>query len=295
MFTLIEADMAEITLLRNPWESALSELLSTPETFLLLASPFITRSVAQWIGDQLVKNEAVQRLQILCLTNVRLESVLAGSLELEGLADLGRAFSNFVPIHLPALHAKVFVADYKLAIITSGNLTHGGIKRNHEYGVALRTPKIVRQVRADFENYAQLGAALSVSDITDLSLEFAELKAEYRAGQRKTLRVAGAEFKKKLNLAEEKILRFRARGKSNQSIFCDTIEYLLSNGPLRTVDLHPLVQQIHPDLCNDSEDRTIDGVRFGKRWKHLVRSAQQALKASGRVSYDGLRWHLIRH
>ena len=226
MFTLIEADMAEITLLRNPWESALSELLSTPETFLLLASPF-------------------------------------------------------VPIHLPALHAKVFVADYKLAIITSGNLTHGGIKRNHEYGVALRTSKIVRQVRADFENYAHLGAALSVSDITDLSLEFAELKAEYRAGQRKTLRVAGAEFKKKLNLAEEKILRFRARGKSNQSIFCDTIEYLLSNGPLRTVDLHPLVQQIHPDLCNDSEDRIIDGVRFGK--------------ANDRVSYDGLRWHLIRH
>ena len=61
--------------------------------------------------------------------------------------------------------------------------------------------------------------------------------------------------------------------------------------PLRTVDIHPLVQQIHPDLCNDSEDRIIDGVRFGKRWKHLVRSAQQALKANDRVSYDGLRWH----
>lgn len=295
MVTPLNVEGSSVTLLRNPWESALSELISTPENFLLFASPFITRSVAQWIGDQLAKNEAVQRLQILCLTNVRLDSILSGSLELEGLTDLGRSFSNFVPIHIPALHAKVFIADYKFAIITSGNLTHGGIKGNREYGVALRSPKIVRQVRTDFESYAQLGAALSVSNITDLSLEFADLKAEYRAGQRKTLRAAGAEFKNKLRTAEERILSFRARGKSNQSIFCDTIEYVLSNGPLKTVDIHPLVQQIHPDLCNDSEDRIIDGVRFGKRWKHLVRSAQYALKVRGRVSYDGERWHLSHH
>ena len=93
-------------------------------------------------------------------------------------------------------------------------------------------------------------------------------------------------------MAEEKILGFRAKGKSNQSIFCETIEYVLSNGPLRTAELQPLIKQIHPDLCNDSVDRVIDGVKFGRRWKHLVRSAQHALKVRGRISYDGERWRL---
>jgi hypothetical protein len=110
---------------------------------LLLASPFITGSVANWIGEQLSNNKSAQKLQIFCLTNVRMESVLAGSLDLEGLADLGSAFSNLAIVHLPALHAKVFIADYKLAIVTSGNLTHGGIRGNHEYGVALRGAQLV--------------------------------------------------------------------------------------------------------------------------------------------------------
>ena len=285
-------ERAEVELLRNPWESFLSEIISTPTRFLLLASPFITRPVAHWIGDQLAKNGAVKNLEILCLTNVKLESVLAGFLDLEGLADLGREFSNLTTVHLPALHAKVFVADSEFAIITSGNLTHGGIRGNHEYGVALRNPEVVREVRADFEGYAKLGASLCVGDIASLSLDLAELRAEYRMGQRRVLQEAGSRFKAKLRNAEDRILQYRARGKSNQSIFCDTIEYLLSKGPLKTVELHPLVQQIHPDLCNDSVDRVIDGVNFGKKWKHLVRGAQQALKREGRVSYDGVRWQI---
>jgi hypothetical protein len=150
----------------------------------------------------------------------------------------------------------------------------------------------VREVRSDFEGYARLGAPLSVADITELSLETTELRTEYRESQRKTLREAGARFRSKVQMAEEKILGFRAKGKSNQSIFCETIEYVLSNGPLRTAELQPLIKQIHPDLCNDSVDRVIDGVKFGRRWKHLVRSAQHALKVRGRISYDGERWRL---
>src|SRR5271157_5775979 len=163
MVSEVDSAISPVELLRSPWRSHLSDLLSIPQEFLLLACPFITQPVAQWIGEHLAKNTAVQQMRILCLTNLRVESVLSGSLELEGLTKLGRAFPNFAPIHLPGLHAKVFIADYKRAIITSGNLTHGGLKGNCEYGVAIRIPELVRQIREDFEGYARLGATLSES------------------------------------------------------------------------------------------------------------------------------------
>jgi len=288
-FTANEAQGVEI--LRSPWEAAFSKLVSAPEQFLLLASPFVTRPVTRWVGDHLAKSTAAQDLQIICLTNLRVESVLNGSLELEGLAELGRAFRNFSVIHLPALHAKVFIADYKLAIITSGNLTHGGLSGNYEYGVALRIPELVREVRFDFESYARLGAPLTVEEIHVFAPETAELAKEFRANERRAVKAASAAFKGKLHEAEERILRLRA-GKSNQAIFRETIEYLLSKGPMKTSDLHPFIQRLHPDLCDDSVDRVIDGVHFGKRWKHLVRSAQHALKSSGRITNDGETWRL---
>ena len=96
----------------------------------------------------------------------------------------------------------------------------------------------------------------------------------------------------RLRKAEDQILEIRAKGGSNQAIFSMTIEYVLAKGPLTTAELHPLIQQLHPDLCDDSVDRVIDGVSFGKRWKHWVRSAQQFLKRNGRISFDGSRWRL---
>lgn len=282
-----------INLLRSPWDTELLQLLSMPREFLLVASPFITRTIADWVGDHLSRNVSSAKLQILCLTNLRMESILSGSLELEGLANLGQAFPGFVPIHLPALHAKVFIADQKYAIVTSGNLTHGGLRANYEYGVAIRTSKLVRVVRKDFEGYATLGARLRLDELTSLASEFSGLRAEYQTRECKALRTAGAAFKRRLRAAEDKVLQIRAKGNSNQAIFCNTIEYLLSKGSLGTAELHPLIQQMHPDLCDDSVDRVIDGVSFGKKWKHLVRNAQQALKRSGRISYDGVKWRLM--
>ena len=63
-FTGNEAPDVEI--LRSPWEDAFSKLVSAPEQFLLLASPFITRPVTRWVGDHLfpAKSTAAQDLRI---------------------------------------------------------------------------------------------------------------------------------------------------------------------------------------------------------------------------------------
>ena len=61
---------------------------------------------------------------------------------------------------------------------------------------------------------------------------------------------------------------------------------------MSTDELNPLIQKIHPDLCDDSVDRVIDGRHFGKKWKHAVRTAQQYLKRTEQIElHEGL-WHL---
>lgn len=75
-------------------------------------------------------------------------------------------------------------------------------------------------------------------------------------------------------------------------IFSRTVLYLLSSDSLSTEQIHPLVQQIHPDICDDSIDRIIGGVRFGICWKHIVRNGHQSLRRRGAISYGGGIWRL---
>lgn len=288
------ASASPVTLLSGPWDVQFADLLGTAEEFLLLASPFITRRVTSWACDRLSKNASIARLRIVCLTNLKVDSVLSGSLELGGITEMGRAFPNFSVIHMPSLHAKVFIADHKIAIITSGNLTEAGLRKNCEYGVSICAPKLVKEVRHDFEGYAQLGAPLSLEEIDEFAAELDGLRATYQAQNRLLFSNVRTKFKSRLQNAEDRVLQFRAQSTTTQGILRKTILYLLAKSPLRTSELHPLIQQIHPDLCDDSIDRVIDGVNFGKKWKHHVRSAQQALKREGMVTFSGEAWRLAK-
>jgi hypothetical protein len=103
-----------------------------------------------------------------------------------------------------------------------------------------------------------------------------------------------AVFEQRTEVAKVELLKVRAKDKTTHSIFCDTILYLLEQkGALSTTELHPLIQQIHPDICDDTIDRVIDGVHFGKKWKHHVRNAQVGLRRKGLIASDGQRWFRI--
>ncbi|MGB8260656.1 MAG: phospholipase D family protein [Terracidiphilus sp.] len=283
----------QVSFLAGPWNSQLGDLLRAAEDDLILASPFITQRIAGWVAETLIKCNSAANLRVLCLTNIKADSVLSGSLELEGIRDLGNALPHLSIVHLPSLHAKVFLADSRYAIVTSGNLTDGGLRRNCEYGVAIRTPKLVKEVRRDLKAYALLGAKVTHEEISGLAGEFAGLRETFQAQRRNDFKKEKARFNQRLRRAEDEVLKLRARSNTNQSIFRQTILYLLGKSALRTAEMHPLIQQIHPDICDDSIDRVIDGVNFGKKWKHAVRSAQQALKREGLVEFNGEHWKLL--
>lgn len=282
-----------VALVRSPWTEALKKLVSLADEHLLIVSPYVKRGPTGRLIEQLDQRGRLESLQIALITDIRPESTLGGSMDLDAIVEIGRSVPGFELTHLPSVHAKVYVADRRMAIVTSGNFTEPGLARNVEYGIALADKAIVEEVRSDFEGYACLGAKVSIDDIETLSDEMAELKTLFQRAERSIRVRARKAFEEKLESAHLRLLRHRAKGRTTHAIFSDTIKFLLAKRPLRTEELQPLVQLLHPDLCDDSTDRVIDGVHFGKKWKHHVRTAQQYLKRQGAVRFDGERWHLV--
>lgn len=165
-----------------------------------------------------------------------------------------------------ALHAKVYLADQKAAIITSGNLTEGGLRLNYEYGVSIADTSTVAKVRSDTQSYASLGALLRLEQLTCYSAAADEARTAYGEQQRSARRSARRVFEEALERANIELLRLRVAGDSVHAILSKTVLYLLQReGPLSTAQIHPLVQALHPDICDDSVERIIDGERFGKK------------------------------
>ena len=266
--------------------------MSEAKENLLVASPFIKRSRALEIISNVKARGTEIHLQVSVLTDLRPESSLSGATDLEALVDLGDKLPSFSLTHLPSLHAKTYIADRRMAIVTSANLTEGGLLLNLEYGVAFEDPGIVGRIRQDFESFALLGARVPSQDLKVLLGEIEELKVLHRRAEQSTRARARRLFREKLSTNRMRLLRHRAEGQTTNSILSNSILFLLREGPLRTIELHPLIKGLHPDICDDSIELVIGDVQFGKKWKHHVRNAQQYLKREGRVSFDGQRWHL---
>lgn len=167
------------------------------------------------------------------------------------------------------------------------------MRENYEYGVILYERDVVKNIARDLIAYFNLGNIFERSSIESLIAsvrEIRELKKRLdNTVEAKRLREALA---KSENTLKEKILSNRVReGRSINAILSETILHLLrSKGPLSTPELHSFIKGIHPDICDDTIDRVINGQHFGKKWKHAVRSAQQHLKRTGKIDWMEGKW-----
>lgn len=282
--------METVQLLVSPWRADFEAFSRLINQHALLVSPFITKGPLQHLAGRLVMTRH-PRVEI--LTNLAVDNLIQGTTDPKCIAEFCRAIPDTVVTHLPSLHAKVYVADDRVAIVTSANLTGGGVSSNYEYGVWIDNPSIVERISHDLKSYAALGAIVSLLELDQLAAVSEELQhyqGRILTSARRTLR---SEFNKRISAAHETLREIRAKpGESTNAIFSRTILFLLKGGPLTTQQLHPLIQQIHPDLCDNTIDRVIRGVHFGKRWKHMVRNAQQTLKDLGLTSLLDGKWHL---
>jgi len=243
----------------------------------------------------LQERDLASRVQVKVLTNLSTNNVLGVSTDPGTLITLMDAVPYTQVSHLLCLHAKVYVADESEAIVTSGNLTNKGMFHNYEYGVRITDAALVHQIREDLKRCADLGSIVPRPELEHMAQTASELRELSQRIEREAKKPLRDEFRRRMGKAETELMEIRASGKTTNGIFADTIVYLLRKyGPMRTIELHPRIQQLHPDLCDDSIDRVIKDVHFGKKWKHYVRNAQQYLKQRSVIGFDGTKWYLIQ-
>ena len=228
------------------------------------------------------------------LTQLSTDNLLSGATDPEALLAVAEQLPSVEIRYLPRLHAKVYVSDTTQAVVTSGNLTDSGLGRNHEYGVRVTDPDTVSRIRNDVQKLAALGARIPVEELRALVRAASDLRARRKSAEASLRAEIRKEFEDRVAALNDDLLRVRAIGRSVDAILSDTILYVLRNGPLTTHDIHQEVQRIHPDLCDDDIDRVINGQRFGKKWKHAVRSAQAKLKQKGRILLRDGRWESVQ-
>ena len=275
----------------SPWSNTFEGFVRSIRRRAIVVAPFITAQPLDLFTSLL---DADANPQISLLTNLSADSLLQGSVDGRAIAEFCRNTPATTVRHLPGLHAKAYVADEHTAIITSGNLTQGSLSRNYEYGIKVSDPKTIRMIARDLQEYAYLGAAVSLDEIDYIVNITATLRDKHAKALNSRRNELRREFEDHLAAVQESLIELRAKpGESTQAVFKRTILYVLRTGPLTTRQIHPLIQNIHPDLCNDGEDRVIEGIRFGKAWKHRVRSAQQALKRDGLIENADTHWRIV--
>jgi len=278
-------------LLRSPLNEGFNSLVSCAKGSLILCSPFIGAGPCCTVVE--TSRGWADGFRLFVLTDLSRDNMLSGATDVEAITSVVRAFPATEIRFLPSLHAKVYVADDTEAVVTSANMTYSGLARNFEYGVRFLEPPVVRQIRQDVVEYAALGSPIDRSQLEAFVRITLELR-DMRKTAEKTLRNSfRREFDKKLREAEEEIIRARVAGRPSHTIFAEAIRHILRSGPFSTQDLHRAVRQIHPDLCDDTVERIIDGKHFGKKWKHAVRTAQQHLKKRGDIELVGGRWRMV--
>jgi hypothetical protein len=164
---------------------------------------------------------------------------------------------------------------------------------NYEYGVGVDDGTVVAQIELDLLEYAALGARVEGTELANFCEFSLQAREAFREQMKTVAESARAKFAMKVRDAEDQLVRLRLARGACHTVFAKTIVYVLRrNGPLDTARMHPLIEKIHPDLCDNTVDRVIDGKRYGKKWKHAVRTAQQMLKREGVIELRGGNWTL---
>ena len=279
-----------MTTITSPWAGEFDAFTRSIQEKALLVAPYIAREPLERVSVLLRRKNPPQ---INILTNLAVDSMLHGSIDPDAIAYFCRRHPLTTVRHLPGLHAKAYVADDHLAIITSGNLTNSSLNRNYEYGIRITDRDTVRKIARDLQEYGNLGSEVTLSELEQVSEIAKTLRARYDDTVKTARAAVRTEFERQMEAIRETLRSIRARpGETTNSIFARTILYLLRDNALTTPEIHSLVADIHPDLCDDSIDRVINGVSFGRRWKHMVRNAQLNLRRRGLIQRNGQHWSL---
>ena len=285
--------MNDYSVLQRDWKSRLANLIQSANDEIVISSPYVTLEGTKFILENSSEN-VTNNGSVLFVTNLSPLNIYQKATDPNAFASLTSAFQKIKIQHLPRLHAKVYIADSKRAIITSGNLTAGGLKLNYEYGIEINNEQAVSEIKDDINEYANLGVEITRDKLSAYCKISDEIKIEYSKVVETQKRQVKEKFDKLVREAEYSLAELQLKKDTVHGVFTNTILYLLKkNGGLTTAEIHQEIQNIHPDLCDENTfSSVISGVNYGKKWKHRVRNSQQHLKKSGKVIFQNGLWQL---
>ena len=272
----------------------MARLVDSADESLLVVSPYIKHAAAKWLVDRVGGRRPRHSIHATILTDISPASALDSSLDISALLLLSEHFQRASIFDVHRLHAKVYVADRKQAIITSGNLTSSAFATNYEYGVVVTEPRLVSMVADDLHKYAKAGRQVTRDELARLEEASRDLAGRYR----QTTERAGSEVRRELANEWDRIAAafgappglYEAGSARFKGLI---IEVLTSRGPLTTNDLCRMIEASWPELCDNTVMRIAkDGTRK-RQWRHDIHTAQETLQRQGVLRRDtkGL-WHL---
>jgi hypothetical protein len=132
-------------ILTTPIQPLFAKLVAAARKDVFLAAPYVKASIASLILEQ---KQPSTKLSL--LTAYRLPDFHRRASDVAALKDLLNAKATVRSCQ--TLHAKVYIFDSTTAIVTSANLTTGGLCRNIECGVLLDDGHIVATLQKTFSN-----------------------------------------------------------------------------------------------------------------------------------------------
>jgi HKD family nuclease len=275
-----------LDLIHSPFKPAFEEFAKSITSECLICSPYITFGPVKMLVHAITEKKRPENVRINVLTDISLRTLVQGATDISALLYLFENHHNVSVTYLPRIHAKVYISDKSSAIVTSANFTDGGQTKNFEYGIRINDSAAVQRIQNDIDGYKNLGANVTSTQLKEIQGQVENIRKTIQVEQKTITQKIRLESHKLERDVEDNLIRVRVKHKSINSIFSETILYLLSQKPMSTEELHFLVKDIHIDLCDDTLDRIIDGKHFGKLWKHQVRNAQVTLKKAGLIVYD---------
>lgn len=280
--------------LQRGWDKNLATLFGNVKSELTISSPYISDAGAYLLINS-VSSEFKEKGLLRFITDLSPKNIYQGSTNPFSFEKFFKEINLVQIFHLPKLHAKVYIQDNKKAIVTSGNLTAGGLYNNFEYGIFTNDANFVSYIKNDLTDYGNLGALINCKDIQNYCNLSEKISDIYIKKEKSFSKEIEIQFNNAIEKANDELIKFKLAGGKIHPVFEKTILYILHKfGALNQDTINVFIQEIHPDLCDNKIDRVINGVTFGKKWKHAARTAMQRLKRNKNVEIINGKWTLIK-
>jgi phosphatidylserine/phosphatidylglycerophosphate/cardiolipin synthase-like enzyme len=149
--------MQKIKFLLSPWKNEFVEIIKQVQKELFISSPYVDQKGVDLLC-KIIKRKGQIKLSL--ITNLTIPNIVNKFTDPIALLKLYKNFNIVEISSLGRLHAKVYLIDNIGGIITSANLTGGGLITNFEYGVFINDEDIISTVKDDMLKYFSLGNVL---------------------------------------------------------------------------------------------------------------------------------------